>query len=95
MAPQALESFHTQAWAMSVRIKVRINGAATGAMLKVEPGFTTKEQLLTDGLKKLGVDKNDVDMHAAAAGPQGVGSAAHGVAAAGWQDCGALGRATR
>ena len=50
---------------MSVRIKVRINGAATGATLKVKPGFTTKEQLLTDGLKKLGVDKNDVDMHRA------------------------------
>ena len=47
---------------MSVRIKVRINGAAAGAVLKIEPDMTSKAQLIGDGLNKLGLAGRDVNM---------------------------------
>ena len=51
---------------MSVRIKVRMNGSASGAALKILPGSTSKEQLIGDSLAKLDADRvGDVDMHRA------------------------------
>ena len=51
---------------MPVRIKVRINGCATGAVLKIEPQSTSKEELIGDSLAKLGFSgPGQVNVHRA------------------------------
>ena len=38
----------------AVRIKVRLNGSATGVNLRIDPETTCKEKLVTEALVKLG-----------------------------------------